>query len=184
MIYNADINDIPLNVLIEVFTNDNHNIEFSIPTEDAVQKITHEYMNIVGGKTISAQLTNSNRVLNLMLVLECVTACENLVLIGKWKSVCEVLETLGYVLKDTEHEKIKKRVRALKMKAEYDLSKENKEEKPKEKPTKDAFTKERVFIMKYNKIQINPNIMTAAEYAWLVKQTCEEIDELNRKHKK
>ena len=38
--------------------------------------------------------------------------------------------------------------------------------------------------MKYNKMQIDPKVMTAGEYAWLVKQTCEEIEELNRKHRK
>ena len=57
-------------------------------------------------------------------------------------------------------------------------------EKKAEKPTKEAFTKERVTIMKYNKMQIDPKVITAGEYAWLVRQTCDEIEELNRKHKK
>ena len=38
--------------------------------------------------------------------------------------------------------------------------------------------------MKYNKMQIDTHTITAAEYAYLVKQTCDEIEELNRKHKK
>lgn len=184
MIYKADINEIPLNVFIEVYTNENHNVEFDLPADEAVRKVVTDYMNIVGGKQIASEVVNANRVLNLNLMLECMTACENLVLLGKWKSVCDVLLVLGYSLKETDHEKIKTRIQTLKSKAEYDLSKEVKVEEKKEKPTKDAFTKERVVIMKYNKMQIDTHTITAAEYAYLVKQTCDEIEELNRKHKK
>ena len=112
------------------------------------------------------------------------TACENLMLLNNWKGVCDTLLTLGYSVKESDHEKMKLRVQTLKSKAEYDLSKEKEDDKPKEKPTKDMFTKERVTIMKYNKMQIDPKVITAGEYAWLVRQTCEEIEELNRKHKK
>lgn len=184
MIYKADINELPLNVFIEVYTNENNNVEFDIPKEDAVRKVVTDYMNIVGGKQMSAEIVNSNRRLNLILMSECMNACENLMLLGKWKEVCDVLLSLGYSLKASDKDKIKSRVKALKAKAEYDLSTEKKDEKKAGKPTKEAFTKERVTVMKYNKMQIDTNKITAAEYAWLVKQTCEEIDELNRKHNK
>ena len=184
MIYKADINEIPLSVFIEVYTNDNHQVKFDIPTEEAVGKVVSQYMSIVGSKQLAAEVVNANKRINLALMVDCMTACENLIIMGNWKGVCDVLLSLGYSLKVGDHDKIMQRVQTLKVKTKYNLSKEKTDDKPKEKPTKEAFTKERVFIMKYNKIQINPNIMTAAEYAWLVKQTCEEIDELNRKHKK
>ena len=184
MIYKADINELPLNVFIEVYTNENHQVKFDLPTDEAVRKVVTDYMNIVGGKQISAEVVNSNRKLNLILTIECMTACENLILLEKWKEVCEVLMNLGYSLKESDKDKISQRVQTLKSKAEYDLSREESAEKPKEKPTKEAFTRERVTIMKYNKMQIDPKVITAGEYAWLVKQTCDEIDELNRKHKK
>lgn len=184
MIYKADINELPLSIFIEVCTNDNHNVQFDIPTDVAVQKVVSDYMSIVGGKQITAEVVNANRRMNLVLMVECMTACENLMLLNQWKSVCEVLLNMGYSLKESDHDKIKMRVQALKSKAEYDLSKENEDDKPKTKPTKEMFTRERVTIMKYNKMQIDPKAMTAGEYAWLVKQTCDEIEELNRKHKK
>lgn len=184
MIYKADINELPLSVFIEVYTNENHGVSFDIPTDEAVMKVVGEYMAIVGGKQIAAEVVNSNRVLNLAMMVDCMTICENLIMLERWKCVCEVLMGYGYSLKEGEHDKIRLRVQTLKAKAEYDLSKEKNEEKPKERPTKEQFTKERVTIMKYNKMQIDPKVITAAEYAWLVRQTCEEIEELNRKHKK
>lgn len=183
MVYKADINEIPLSVFIEIYTNENHGVKFDIPTDEAVRKLIGDYTNIVGGRQIASEVVNCNRRLNLVLVLECMVACENLMLLNNWKGVCDVLMKLGYSLKETDHDKIKMRVQALKSKTEYDLSKE-KDEKPKEKPTKEMFTRERVTIMKYNKMQIDTKTITAGEYAWLVKQTCEEIEELNRKHKK
>lgn len=184
MIYKADIDEIPLSVFIEVYTNENHQVKFDIPTEEAVGKVVSQYMSIVGGKHIAAEVVNANRRINLALMVDCMTACENLIIMGNWKGVCDVLLSLGYSLKVDDHDKIRQRVQTLKVKAEYDLSKEKSEDKPKEKPTKEQFTKERVTIMKYNKMQIDPKVMTAGEYAWLVKQTCEEIEELNRKQKK
>lgn len=184
MIYKADINELPLNVFIEVYTNENNNIEFDIEKDAAMKKVITDYMNIVGGKQIASEIVNMNRSLNLALMVDCMTACENLMLLNKWKDVCDVLFSFGYSLKVSDKDKIKARVKALKAKAEYDLSSERKDEKKAEKPTKEAFTKERVTIMKYNKMQIDTHTITAAEYAYLVKQTCEEIEELNRKHKK
>lgn len=184
MIYKADINELPLNVFIEVYTNENHGVSFDIPTDKAVSKVVGDYMAIVGGKQIASEIVNANRRMNLVLMVECMTACENLMLLGRWEGVCEVLLKLGYSLKEADQDKIRQRVQTLKSKAEYDLSKEKTEDKPKERPTKESFTKERVTIMKYNKMQIDTKTITAGEYAWLVRQTCEEIEELNRKHKK
>lgn len=184
MIYKADINEIPLSVFIEVYTNDNHQVKFDIPTEEAVGKVVSQYISIVGNKQLSAEIVNVNRRINLALMVDCMTACENLIIIGNWKGVCDVLLSLGYSVSVDDHDKIRQRVNTLKLKANYDLSKEKFDEKPKEKTTKEQFTRERVSIMKYNKMQIDPRVMTAGEYAWLVKQTCDEIEEFNRKNKK
>lgn len=187
MIYRADINELPLSVFIEVYTNENNTIEFDTPKEEAVAKVVADYMNIVGGKQIASEVINSNRRLNLLMMVQCMTACENLMLLERWKDVCGVLEVMGYRMMENERDKIRTRVRALKTKAEYDLSKETKEEESREevkRPTKEQFTKERVAVMKFNKMQIDIHTMTACEYAWLVKQTCDEIEELNKIHKK
>lgn len=184
MTYKADIHELPLNVFIEVYTNENHGVTFDMPTEQAVAKVVGEYMNIVGGRQIAAEVVNFNRRLNLSLMVDCMTGCENLMMMGRWESVCDVLLSLGYSVKADDHERMKQRVRTLKSKAEYDLSREAREDNAKERPTKEQFTKERVVVMKYNKMQIDPKKMTAGEYAWLLKQTCDEIEELNRKHRK
>ena len=77
------------------------------------------------------------------------------------------------------------RISALKSRAQYDLDKISKEknEEQKEKPTKRGFINEVVAIGKYNKMHINLKEWTAGSYACLVRQTCDEIDELNRKKK-
>ena len=128
MIYKADINELPLNVFIEVYTNENNNIEFDIEKDAAMKKVITDYMNIVGGKQIASEIVNMNRSLNLALMVDCMTACENLMLLNKWKEVCDVLLSLGYSLKESDKDKIKSRVKALKSKAEYDLSTERKDE--------------------------------------------------------
>ena len=106
MKYKADIHELPLNVFIEVYTNSEHNIEFDIPRDEAESKIVGQYMSIVGGKQITAEIINANRVLNLMLLLGCMNACENLVLLKRWKEVAGILSVLGYTLteKDSKHQ--------------------------------------------------------------------------------
>ena len=94
-IYKADINELPLSVFIEVYTNDNHGVKFDIPTDEAVAKVVGDYMAIVGGKQIASEVVNANRRLNLVLMVECMTACENLILLNNWKGVCDTLLILG-----------------------------------------------------------------------------------------
>ena len=91
MIYKADINELPLSVFIEVYTNENHTVKFDIPNDEAVPKVVGDYMAIVGGKQLMAEVVNSNRKLNLALMVDCMTACENLMLLNNWKGVCRLV---------------------------------------------------------------------------------------------
>ena len=58
-----------------------------------IAKVVADYMNIVGGKQIASEVINSNRRLNLLMMVQCMTACENLMLLERWKDVCGVLES-------------------------------------------------------------------------------------------
>ena len=48
-------------------------LSLTFPKDEAVRKVVTDYMNIVGGKQMSAEIVNSNRRLNLILmsVYEC-----------------------------------------------------------------------------------------------------------------
>ena len=59
MIYKADINELPLSVFIEVYTNENHTVKFDIPNDEAVPKVVGDYMAIVGGKQLMAEVVIS-----------------------------------------------------------------------------------------------------------------------------
>ena len=112
-------------------------------------------------------------------------ACENMMKLKMYDEVRDILMKIGYSCKKGDVMVMNARISALKSRAQYDLDKISKEknEEPKEKPTKRGFINEVVAIGKYNKMHINLKEWTAGSYACLVRQTCDEIDELNRKKK-
>lgn len=186
MKYTSDIYELPLSVFIDVYTNKDSRVEWEDEDKDAARaRVINDYMEIVGGKMLEAEIMGGNERMNLMMTVECMKACENLMRLGKHVEVCGLLQTLGYSCKTDDAEGIKSRIAALKSRARYDLDKLDKEKMTEvgEKPTKRSFVNEVVAIGKYNKMHINLNEWTAGAYACLVKQTCEEIEVLNRKRK-
>lgn len=182
MKYTSDIYELPLSVFIEIYTNENNNIAFEEEKEVACRKLVTEYMEIVGGKMLTTEIAESNAAVNLEMMMRCIEACEVLMQLNMYGKVCDVLLSLGYSCKKEDVGGIKARISALKARVQYDIAKMKgkKQEKKNEKPTKRGFVNEIVAIGKFNKIHINTKEWTAGAYACLVKQTCDEIEEMNR----
>lgn len=186
MKYKADIYDIPLSVFVEIYTNNDKCVEFEGgETDESREKLISDYMEIVAGKQLYAEVLGCNERMNLSMTVECMNACENMMKLGMYDEVHDTLVNIGYSCKDGDVKSMKERIYALKARAQYDLSKINTEngDSKKEIPTKRSFINEIVSIGKYNKMYINTKEWTAGEYACLVKQTCDEIEMLNRKKK-
>lgn len=186
MKYTSDIYELPLSVFIELYTNEENKIEFEDKDRNTARsKVINDYMEIVGGRQLSAEILNCNERMNLVMTIECMKACENMMRLKMYDDVCDILMKVGYSCKKSDISGMSSRISALKSRAQYDLDKMDKEKKeePQEKPTKRAFINEVVAIGKYNKMHINLKEWTAGAYACLVRQTCSEIEELNRKRK-
>ena len=186
MRYTSDIYELPLSIFMEIYTNDSNTIEFDGEDKGAASaKIINDYIEIVGSKQLSSEILNCNERMNLAMTVECMKACENMMKLKMYDEVRDILMKIGYSCKKADVMAMNARISALKSRAQYDLDKISKEknEEPKEKPTKWGFINEVVAIGKYNKMHINLKEWTAGSYACLVRQTCDEIDELNRKKK-
>lgn len=186
MKYSSDIYEIPLSVFIEIYTNEGNDVEFKDGDKDHVsERVINDYMEIVSGRQLLAEILNCNERMNLAMTVELMKACENMMRLKMYDDVCDILLQIGYSCKKSDISGMSSRISALKSRAQYDLDKISKEknEEPKERPTKKAFINEVVAIGKYNKMHINLKEWTAGAYACLVRQTCDEIEELNRKRK-
>lgn len=186
MKYTCDIYEIPLSVFIEIYTNENNSVEFEGEDKNAAcSRLVGDYMEIVGGKQLSSEILNCNDRINLAATIECMKACENMMRLKMYKDVCDVLSSLGYGCNESDIAGMASRINALKARAQYDLDKLGGEEKKESsgRTSKGDFINEVVAIGKYNRMHINLKEWTAGAYACLVKQTCSEIYELNRKQK-
>ncbi len=187
--YKCDIYDLPLSVFIEIYTNEDNDIEFENEEKHtACMRLIAEYMEIVGGKQLVGEIMRSNERITLSMMTECMAACENMLKLGMYNEVCDILLCLGYSYGKNDINGMKSRISALQARSQYDLDKLEKEEDEMreniiDKPTKRSFINEVVAVGRFNRMHINLKEWTAGAYACLVKQTCAEIDELNRKQK-
>lgn len=189
MVYEADLDKLPMSVFIEIYTNPDNDISFNIDKKEAVMMLVERYMDIIGGTDVSSYLARENELLNFSTMIEALEGCKNLIKLGMFSEVSEVLNNYGYNIPAEDHEKMSQRINTLQSKAKYDLDKALKyrEEFKKENKatTRESFTQERVFLMRFNKLHIEVDKITASEYAYLVKQTSEEIKNIKQqKHGK
>jgi hypothetical protein len=189
MVYEADLDKLPMSVFIEIYTNPDNDISFNIDKKEAVMMLVERYMDIIGGTDVSSYLARENELLNFSTMIEALEGCKNLIKLGMFSEVSEVLNNYGYNIPAEDHEKMSQRINTLQSKVKYDLDKALKyrEEFKKENKatTRESFTQERVFLMRFNKLHIEVDKITASEYAYLVKQTAEEIKNIKQqKHGK
>lgn len=186
MRYGSDIYELPLSVFVEIYTDADNSVEFEGDDgKEAAARVIADYMEIVGGRRLRSEISESDGRMNLVMTVECMNACECMMRLGMYGEVRGILAGMGYPLDVSDTDGMSSRISALKSRARYDLDKaerDRREERP-ERPTKREFINEVVAVGKYNRMHIAMNEWTAGAYACLVRQTCDEIEELNRRRR-
>lgn len=186
MIYN-DLNKICLSRFINIFLGDIDKVvqggRYSIREKAlAAEKLCNEYLSIIGGMSVSAQINRKNEVLKIQIRLNCLAICQELISSGNWSDAVEVMSALGYKFREDEHDKIKNRISSVSASDNYRLAKlqETSPDIGKIKMDREYFTKERVSLMSHVKMHIDENTFSAKEYAYMVKRMCDDIDAMIR----
>lgn len=186
MVYN-DLGKICLSRFIDIFLGDIDKVVQSgkYSTKEkvlAAEKLCNEYLTIIGGKSVIAQINRRDEVLKIQIRLNCFAICEGLISSGSWDDVVDIMGELGYRFKTNEHEKIKKRINSVSASDKYRLAKlqEKTADIGKKQMDREYFTKERVSLMSHVKMHIDENVFSAKEYAYMVRRMCDEIEAMIR----
>ena len=190
MLY-TELDKIPLDTFIDVFLGDKSKliIEGDHTEEelsDQCDKLVTEYIEIIGGNSILAEIYKKSNLINLQIKVECMKAAQTMMKNKHWEEVVNMLSKFGYNLFPSEHEKISKRVASILSTSKYMLEKAEKEEKPdnSSKMDRNYFANERVMVMSHFGMQIQKSIISAKEYAFMVKRMCEDIKSIKHSRRK
>ena len=152
--------------------------------KEAAARLCAQYLSIVGGRAVMAQISRRNEMLSLQMRMACLDACRRLAKAGGWDDVLEVMAALGYRFGAGEHERMMKKLDSLEATFRYRFDKlrsaAGREEKGAKTVDRDYFTRERVAVMAHMKMHIDPDAFTAAEYAWMVRRMCDELERVNK----
>lgn len=160
--------------------------EFDCPLDVARAKLKFAYCNIVGGRKMAAEIIKQSETLNLNTTLQCLTAIKNLLAMQRADLVVPIMQELGYDVAGKSVQEITAKVDNLLRMAELkrlrmETARADKEKKGKvEELTAESFVRERVAMMSYYKMQFDLDRMTAAEYAYMLKRMCDELERDSR----
>ena len=156
--------------------------------QEAAARLCMQYLSIVGGKSLMAQISRRNEMLSLQMRMACLDACRRLAKAGCGDDAQGIMAMLGYRFGAGEHERMMKKLDSLEAYSKYRMDKLR---AAMEQAGKDAqpadrayFTRERVAVMQHMKMHIDPGTFTAAEYAWMVRRMCDELESLKSSMKK
>ena len=191
MIY-TELDKISLSLFIDIFLGDIDKVvvrgEYSQKEkEEASEKLCNEYFSIIGGKYVISHINRRNEIMKIHMRMCCFERCSLFMELGEWEDVRNIMDALGYSFKDNEHDKIRSRIEGVSASDKYRLAKlqEHSDNSGRtNKMDREYFIRERVAVMSHIKMHIDENIFSAKEYAYLVKNMCEEIDAMIRSNKK
>lgn len=184
MLY-TDIAKIPLSRFIDIYCGDRDALiingkhsekELSETANSLIQK----YIEIAGGKSINTELRAKDERLILESKVSCMEACLNIIKLGDYDSVANILNNFGYKLAcntDSDKMRIHSRVQSILQQGKMriaQLDSKKKDVKPIDKPTREQFASEMAIVMSRFK-PFNENEISAAVYANWVKIMCDEI---------
>lgn len=185
MKYNAELDAIPMRVYISVVLG-TFDGEFDCPLDVARAKLKFAYCNIIGGRKMSAEILKQADLINLNSTFQCLTAIKNLLSMQRDDLVVPIMHQLGYDVNGKSVQDISAKVDNLLRMAELkrmrmEIARAEKEKKGKtEELTAETFVRERVAMMSYYKMQFDLDRMTAAEYAYMLKRMCDELERDSR----
>lgn len=147
----------------------------------ASEQMIMEYLEIVGGKTVLCEISKKSEQINNDIKFNLMNSCDNLIKLGDWESVSDILSLLGFKIFPSNHEKIRQRIRIIRSSAKMKM--DMVKQAPEMKADKDYFIKERTMAMGHFKMHIDPDVYKAKEYAYLVKRMCDDISAMKPKRK-
>ena len=145
--------------------------------EDAARAMCEEYIRIVGGRQVAAQLSRENEALKLRMRDVCLRAAMALCEAGDTESARAVLRSAGMPVDEQGADGMIKRIDGLMAADAYRRDKAalaRKQERHTE-VTREYFTRERVAVMRWAKMYVDERQMSAAEYAWMVRAMCDDL---------
>ena len=145
--------------------------------EDAARAMCEEYIRIVGGRQVAAQLSRVNEALKLRMRDVCLRAARALCEAGDTDSARAVLRSAGMPVDEQGADGMIKRIDGLMAADAYRRDKAalaRKQERHTE-VTREYFTSERVAVMRWAKMYVDERQMSAAEYAWMVRAMCDDL---------
>lgn len=146
-------------------------------TEDAARKMCEEYIRIVGGRQVAAQLSRENEALKLRMRDVCLRAARALCEAGDTESARAVLRSAGMPVDEQETDGMIRRIDGLMAADAYrrDKAALAKKQERHTEVTREYFTRERVAVMRWAKMYIDERQISASEYAWMVRAMCDDL---------
>lgn len=145
--------------------------------EDAARRMCEEYIRIVGGRQVAAQLSRENEALKLRMRDVCLRAARALCEAGDTESARAVLRSAGMPVDEQGADGMIRRIDGLMAADAYRRDKAalaRKQERHTE-VTREYFIRERVAVMRWAKMYVDERQMSAAEYAWMVRAMCDDL---------
>ena len=142
----------------------------------AATEIIQKYIQIISGESAAAELSKRNTILKLEMRIVVLQAAKSLADARMYEDACKVLAALGYRLEPENKEAISRKIDGVLASDTYRLetAKKQAEKEDTNEIDHDYFVKERVQVMRWAKMRISPDDITAIEYAYLIKAMCDE----------
>lgn len=145
------------------------------PEEEAAcaMELVSKYAEIVGGTSARAVLEKRDEILRA----ECkMTALKCAIALAQSGAKAKAVEVLAAMKIKTTEEKVESKAKQTLARTELLMARIRSTEKEEKESKADAdyFTKERVSVMRWSKLHIDPKTWTAAEYAYLVRSMADE----------
>ena len=142
----------------------------------AATEIIQKYIQIISGESAAAELSKRNTILKLEMRIVVLQAAKSLADARMYEDACKVMAALGYRLKPESKEAISRKIDGVLASDTYRLetAKKQAEKENTNEIDHDYFVKERVQVMRWAKMRISPDDITAIEYAYLIKAMCDE----------
>ena len=190
MLY-TDLGKISLRRFIDIYCGD---LEKTVergkhsPEEmkEAAGRLCGAYLSIVGGKSALAEVHRRDEMLRSQMRLQVLQGCRAMMGYGDMEGVCRVMGVLGYAFKPEQEELVARRMESIRATEKFRLERMRNAmpKAPGGNTGREYFVRERVAVMSWAKMHIDPEVFTAEEYAWLVKRMCDELEYVNRQKNK
>ena len=139
---------------------------------EAAERMRMDYIRIVGGSEVSAQLSRKNEELKIQMRRVCLQAAKALAESGNTGDACSIMAAAGW---QVTPENISAKIAGIEAADRLKEARISKTETKGQTVSRETFTRERVALMRHNSMYIDASTMKASEYAWMLKAMCDDI---------